>query len=74
LENEETEKLKKVTRKVNKSQRIIVDKDARSKQIRLGIWAAFLIVVGGFAAFLLPEHSVGSFFDLLKTIVTSLLL
>ena len=72
--NEETEKPKKVIRKVNKSQRNTVDKDARSKQIRLGIWAVFLIVVGGVAAFLLPEHSVGSFFDLLKTIVTSLLL
>lgn len=72
--NEETEKLKKVILKVNKSQRNTVDKDARSKQIRLGIWAVFLIVVGGVAAFLLPEHSVGSFFDLLKTIVTSLLL
>ena len=72
--NEETEKLKKVIRKVNKSQRNTVDKDVRSKQIRLGIWAVFLIVVGGVAAFLLPEHSVGSFFDLLKTIVTSLLL
>ena len=72
--NEETEKLKKVIRKVNKSQRNTVDKDARSNRIRLGIWAVFLIVVGGVAAFLLPEHSVGSFFDLLKTIVTSLLL
>lgn len=72
--NEETEKLKKVILKVNKSQRNTVDKDVRNKQIRLGIWAVFLIVVGGVAAFLLPEHSVGSFFDLLKTIVTSLLL
>lgn len=72
--NEETEKLKKVIRKVNKSQRNTVDKDAKSKVIRLSIWAVFLIVVGGIAAFLLPEHSVGSFFDLLKTIVTSLLL
>lgn len=72
--NEETEKLKKVIRKVNKSQRNIVDKDVKSNRIRLGIWAVFLIVVGGVAAFLLPEHSVGSFFDLLKTIVTSLLL
>lgn len=72
--NEETEKPKKAIRKVNKSQRNTVDKDVRNKQIRLGIWAVFLIVVGGVAAFLLPEHSVGSFFDLLKTIVTSLLL
>lgn len=58
----------------NKSQRNIVVKEDKSKIIRLGIWAVFLIVVGGVAAFLLPEHSVGSFFDLLKTIVTSLLI
>jgi hypothetical protein len=58
----------------SKSQKNIVDKDVKSNRIRLGIWAAFLIVVGGIAAFFLPEHSVGSFFDLLKTIVTSLLL
>jgi hypothetical protein len=60
---------------VSKSQKDIVDKDAeKSKYIRLGIWAVFLIVVGGVAAYFLPEHSVGSFFDLLKTIVTSLIL
>lgn len=75
MENEETEKLKNPIRKVSKSQRDIVDKDAeKSKYIRLGIWAVFLIVVGGVAAYFLPEHSVGSFFDLLKTIVTSLIL
>jgi len=75
LENEETEKLKNPIRKVSKSQKDIVDKDAeKSKYIRLGIWAVFLIVVGGVAAYFLPEHSVGSFFDLLKTIVTSLIL
>ena len=73
--NEGTERPKKAIRKVSKSQRNIVDKDAeKSKYIRLGIWAVFLIVVGGVAAYFLPEHSVGSFFDLLKTIVTSLIL
>lgn len=72
--NEETEKPKKAIRKVSKSLKNIVDKDVKSNRIRLGIWAVFLIVVGGVAAFLLPEHSVGSFFDLLKTIVTSLLI
>ena len=72
--SEGTEKLKKPILKMSKSQKDIVDKDAeKSKYIRLGIWAVFLIVVGGIAAFLLPEHSVGSFFDLLKTIVTSLI-
>ena len=71
---EDTAKQKKPIPKVSKSQKNIVDKDAeKSKYIRLGIWAVFLIVVGGVAAFLLPEHSVGSFFDLLKTIVTSLI-
>ena len=59
---------------MSKSQKNIVDKDVKSNRIRLGIWAVFLIIVGGVAAFLLPEHSVGSFFDLLKAIVTSLLL
>lgn len=75
MENEETEKQKKPIQSLSKSQRNIVDKDVeKSKLIRLGIWAVFLIVVGATAAFLLPEHSVGSFFDLLKTIVTSLIL
>jgi hypothetical protein len=75
LVNVETERPKKAIQRVSKSQRNIVDKDAeKSKYIRLGIWAVFLIVVGGVAAYFLPEHSVGSFFDLLKTIVTSLIL
>jgi hypothetical protein len=75
LGSEGTEKLKKPILKMSKSQKDIVDKDAeKSKYIRLGIWAVFLIVVGGVAAYFLPEHSVGSFFDLLKTIVTSLIL
>jgi hypothetical protein len=74
LASVETEKLKKPIQKVSKSQRNIVDKEDKSKYIRLGIWAVFLIVVGGIAAYFLPEYSVGSFFDLLKTIVTSLIL
>jgi hypothetical protein len=67
-------KPRKLILRLSKSQRNIVVKEDKSKYIRLGIWAVFLIVVGGIAAFLLPEHSVGSFFDLLKTIVTSLIL
>jgi hypothetical protein len=74
LVNVETERPKKAIQRVSKSQRNIVDKEDKSKYIRLGIWAVFLIVVGGVAAYFLPEHSVGSFFDLLKTIVTSLIL
>jgi hypothetical protein len=74
LENVETERQKRAILKLSKSQRDIVDKVDKPKIIRLGIWAVFLIVVGAIAAFLLPEHSVGSFFDLLKTIVTSLIL
>jgi len=75
LGNEGTEKPKKAIQSLSKSQKNIVDKDVnKSKIIRLSIWAVFLIVVGVTAAFLLPEHSVGSFFDLLKTIITSLIL
>jgi hypothetical protein len=75
LAREGTEKLKKPILKMSKSQKHIVDKDAeKSKYIRLGIWAVFLIVVGGVAGYFLPEHSTVSFFDLLKTIVTSLIL
>jgi hypothetical protein len=74
LANVETERQKRAILKLSKSQRDIVDKVDKSKAIRLGIWAVFLIVIGGIAAFLLPEHSVSSFFDLLKTIVTTLIL
>jgi hypothetical protein len=75
LESVETERPKKPIPKAKTSQRNIVDKDAeKSKYIRLGIWAVFLIVVGGVAGYFLPEHSTGSFFDLLKTIITSLIL
>ena len=74
MANEETERLKRAILKVSKSQKDIVDKVDKSKAIRLGIWAVFLIIIGAIAAFLLPEHSVGSFFDLLKAIITSLIL
>jgi hypothetical protein len=75
LGKEDTAKQKKPIPKVSKSQRNIVDKDVnKSKIIRLSIWAVFLIVVSGIAALFLPEHSVASFFDLLKTIITSLIL
>jgi hypothetical protein len=68
------ERLKSRLASRSKSLKNIVDKVDKSKIIRLGIWAVFLIVVGGVAAFFLPEHSVGSFFDLLKTIISNLLL
>jgi hypothetical protein len=75
LANVETERQKRAILKLSKSQKDIVDKvDNKPKIIRLGIWAVFLIIIGAIAAFLLPEHSVGSFFDLLKAIITSLIL
>jgi hypothetical protein len=74
LANVETERQKRAILKLSKSQRDIVDKVDKSKAIRLGIWAVFLIIIGAIAAFFLPEHSVSSFFDLLKTIVTTLIL
>jgi hypothetical protein len=74
LANVETERQKRAILKLSKSQKDIVDKVDKPKIIRLGIWAVFLIIIGAIAAFLLPEHSVGSFFDLLKAIITSLIL
>jgi hypothetical protein len=68
------ERLKNRLASRSKSQKNTVDKVDKSKIIRLGIWAVFLIVVGGVAAFQLPEHSVESFFDLLKTIISNLLI
>jgi hypothetical protein len=74
LASVETERLKRRFLSHSKSQKNTVDKVDKSKIIRLGIWAVFLIVVGGVAAFLMPEHSVSGFYDLLKTIITSLLI
>jgi fatty acid desaturase len=74
LENEEMERQKRAILKLNKRQKNTVDKVDKPKIIRLGIWAVFLIIIGAIAAFFLPEHSVSSFFDLLKTIVTTLIL
>jgi hypothetical protein len=74
LANVETERQKRAILKLSKRQKDIVDKVDKSKAIRLGIWAVFLIIIGAIAAFFLPEHSVGSFFDLLKAIITSLIL
>jgi hypothetical protein len=74
LASVETERLKSRLASRSKSLKNIVDKVDKSKIIRLGIWAVFLIVVGGVAAFQLPEHSVESFFDLLKTIISNLLI
>lgn len=72
MESEEKEKQKKRIQNTSKNLRNIVDKVDRSKTIRFGIWAVFLIIVGLIAAFNLPEHSTDSFFDLLKAIITSL--
>jgi hypothetical protein len=47
------------------------DKKVRSK--RLITWAIFLIVIGGVASVTLPEQSLPYFIDLLKEIITSLI-
>lgn len=41
---------------------------------RLGLWAIFLIAVGGVAAFFVPTETAGLFFALLRDIITNLLL
>jgi len=74
LESEEMERLRRRFQSISRSQRSIVDKEDKSNRTRLQLWAVFLIVVGGVAAYILPEHSVALFFDFVKTIITSLLL
>ena len=48
-------------------------KDKKVKSKRLIIWAIFMIVIGGVASAILPEHSLPYFIELLKEIITSLL-
>lgn len=46
----------------------------KSKEKRLAIWAIILITVGFVASFVLPEHSMSHFFELLKDIITNLII
>jgi hypothetical protein len=41
---------------------------------RFSIWAVFLIAVGLFAVFFAPAETVGHFFELLKDVITSLVI
>lgn len=47
--------------------------DSQRKK-RLTIWALFIISVGFVAAIVLPDHSVPHFFNLLKDVITHLVL
>jgi hypothetical protein len=49
------------------------EQNKKVKTKRLIIWAVFLIVIGGVASVTLPEHSLPYFIDLLKEIITSLI-
>jgi len=46
----------------------------KKKIKRHSIWAVFLMALGMLAAFLLPEEALLAFFDLLKTIISHLLI
>lgn len=48
-----------------------VDKE---KIKRFSLWAIFLILIGGLAAFILPEHAIDDFFGLLRDVITSLII
>ena len=41
---------------------------------RYAIWAVFLIVISGLAMFFGPPETVGPFFELLKDVITSLVI
>jgi hypothetical protein len=42
------------------------------KMRRLAFWAVLLLTVGGVAAWFLPEHALGFYFELLKDVLTFL--
>lgn len=44
----------------------------KSKAKRYGVWAVFLIVLGGVASYMLPEESRVHFFQLLSDIIVNL--
>jgi hypothetical protein len=46
----------------------------QEKITRFKYWAVFLIIVGGIASFYLPEHAISSFFELLKDVITNLII
>jgi len=47
--------------------------DSKSKK-RLWLWAIFIIAIGFVGSMILPEHSVPHFFNLLKDVITSLII
>lgn len=51
-----------------------MEDDKKSKVRRYTLWGVFLVVVGGAASYLLPEHSLVHFFGLLKEIITNLII
>jgi hypothetical protein len=49
------------------------EQDKKIKSKRLIYWALFLISIGALASFTLPEHSLPYFIDLLRDIITNLI-
>jgi hypothetical protein len=47
------------------------DEQPKGKTKRLAIWATVIIVLGGVASYVLPEHSLPYFMELLRDIVTN---
>lgn len=41
---------------------------------RFAAWGIFLIIVGGVAAYKLPDHALSYFFNLIKDIITHLII
>lgn len=46
----------------------------KGKIKRFAFWTVFIILSGGIAGYFLPEHALKYFFELLKDVITSLII
>jgi hypothetical protein len=51
-----------------------VEEDKKSKIKRLAIWAVFIIALGFIGAMYIPNETYSSFIDLLKDVITHLVI
>jgi len=48
--------------------------EKKTERKRLTLWAIMMIGIGALASFFLPEHAIGDYIELLKDIITSLII
>lgn len=51
-----------------------MEEDKKSRAKRLTIWALFIITLGAIGAVYIPSETYGSFIDLLKDVITHLVI